>query len=70
MRRAISMVIDRDYLAEKVWQNAMLPAYSLVPPGVAGYTASMVDFAAKAPWTGKMPPRPSSPNWGSALRSR
>jgi oligopeptide transport system substrate-binding protein len=49
MRRAISMVIDREYLAEKVWQNAMLPAYSLVPPGVAGYTASMVDFAAKEP---------------------
>jgi oligopeptide transport system substrate-binding protein len=47
LRRAVSMVIDREYLAEKVWQNAMLPAYSFVPPGIAGYTASMVDFAAK-----------------------
>lgn len=47
LRRAVAMVIDREYLAEKVWQNAMLPAYSLVPPGVAGYSASMVDFSAK-----------------------
>ena len=47
LRRAVAMVIDREYLAEKVWQNAMIPAYSLVPPGVAGYSASMVDFSAK-----------------------
>ena len=45
MRRAISMVIDRDYLAEKVWQNAMIPAYGMVPPGVAGYTPKVADYA-------------------------
>jgi oligopeptide transport system substrate-binding protein len=38
MRQAISMVIDRDYLAEKVWQNAMIPAYGMVPPGIAVHT--------------------------------
>ena len=45
LRNAISMVIDRDYLAEKVWQNAMLPAYGLVPPGVKGYEARTMDYA-------------------------
>ena len=47
LRNAISSVIDRDYLAEKVWQNAMIPGYSLVPPGVAGYTSRMADFSKK-----------------------
>ena len=32
LRQAISEAIDRDYLAEKVWQNTMIPAYSFVPP--------------------------------------
>jgi oligopeptide transport system substrate-binding protein len=45
LRHAISMVIDRDYLAEKVWQNAMLPAYGMVPPGVAGYTPKTASYA-------------------------
>ncbi len=44
-RNAVAMVIDREYLAEKVWGNAMLPAYSFVPPGVAGYTSKMADFS-------------------------
>ena len=39
LRHAISMAIDRDFLAEKVWQNSMLPGYSMVPPGIAGYDA-------------------------------
>ncbi len=37
VRQAISMVIDRDFIAEQVWQGTMLPAYSLVPPGIANY---------------------------------
>ena len=48
LRHAISKAIDRDYLAEKVWQNAMFPAYSMVPPGVAGYTTSTTDYAVAA----------------------
>ncbi|MFD1910849.1 peptide ABC transporter substrate-binding protein [Halodurantibacterium flavum] len=38
VRQAMSMVIDRDFLASEVWQETMLPAYSLVPPGIANYT--------------------------------
>ena len=45
LRNAISMAIDRDFLAEKVWQNSMLPGYSMVPPGIEGYTPSMAKFA-------------------------
>ena len=45
LRRAISMAIDRDFLAEKVWQNSMLPGYSMVPPGIQGYTPATADFA-------------------------
>ncbi len=45
LRNAISMVIDRDQLAEKVWQNSMIPAYSLVPPGVKGYETSVMEYA-------------------------
>ncbi len=46
MRQAVSMVIDRNYLAEKVWQNAMLPAYGMVPPGIAGYESRSASYAA------------------------
>ena len=47
VRQAISMVIDRDFIAEEVWQETMLPAYSLVPPGIANYVAEppMLDYA-------------------------
>ena len=37
VRQAISMVIDRDFIADQVWQGTMIPAYSLVPPGIANY---------------------------------
>jgi oligopeptide transport system substrate-binding protein len=47
VRNAISMIIDRNYLAEKVWQNAMIPAYSLVPPGIVGYTPASAAFGGK-----------------------
>jgi oligopeptide transport system substrate-binding protein len=39
------MAIDRDYLAEKVWQNTMIPAYSFVPPGITGYETRATDYA-------------------------
>jgi len=45
LRNAVSMAIDRDFLAEKVWQNSMLPGYSMVPPGIEGYTPAMASFA-------------------------
>jgi oligopeptide transport system substrate-binding protein len=45
LRQALSMAIDRDYLAEKVWGNSMIPAYSFVPPGVAGYEGPKLAYA-------------------------
>ena len=45
LRHAISMAIDRDYLAEKVWQNTMIPSYSFVPPGITGYETRTTDYA-------------------------
>lgn len=37
VREAMSLVIDRQFLAEKIWRGAMLPGYSMVPPGIANY---------------------------------
>lgn len=37
IRQALSMAIDREFLAEEIFSGSMLPAYSLVPPGVANY---------------------------------
>ena len=45
LRHAVSMLIDRDYLAEKVWSNTMIPSYSFVPPGIAGYETRPTDYS-------------------------
>jgi oligopeptide transport system substrate-binding protein len=45
LRHAISMAIDRDLLAEQVWKNTMVPAYSFVPPGISGYETKTTDYA-------------------------
>ncbi len=37
IRQAISMVIDREFLAREIWRETMVPAYSLVPPGIGNY---------------------------------
>ena len=37
VRQAISMAIDREFLAKEIWRDTMLPAYSLVPPGIGNY---------------------------------
>jgi oligopeptide transport system substrate-binding protein len=37
VRQALSMAIDRDFLAEEIWRGSMLPGYSIVPPGIANY---------------------------------
>jgi oligopeptide transport system substrate-binding protein len=47
VRQAISEGIDRDFLAEQVWQNTMIPAYSFVPPGISGYQAQALTYADK-----------------------
>ncbi|GLS32840.1 oligopeptide transport system substrate-binding protein [Mesorhizobium albiziae] len=48
LRNAISEAIDRDFLAEKVWQNSMIPGYSMVPPGIEGYSPALASFAEKS----------------------
>jgi oligopeptide transport system substrate-binding protein len=48
LRNAISEAIDRDFLAEKVWNNSMSPGYSMVPPGTVGYTAAIATYADKS----------------------
>jgi oligopeptide transport system substrate-binding protein len=37
VRRALSMVIDREFLAEEIWGGTMVAGYSFVPPGIAKY---------------------------------
>src|SRR5690606_7134437 len=37
VRQALSMVVDREFLAEEIWSGAMLPAFTLVPPGIGNY---------------------------------
>ena len=47
VRNALSMVIDREFLAEKIWGGAMLPAYGFVPPGIDNYGAEQQAAFAK-----------------------
>ena len=49
VRRALSMTIDREFLAQTIWGGSMLPAYALVPPGVPGVKPVEPDFAKLAP---------------------
>lgn len=45
LRRALSLAVDRDYLAGKIWGGTMFPAYGFVPPGVGGaYTQAEADY--------------------------
>lgn len=37
IRQALSMAIDREFLADEIFSGSMIPAYSLVPPGIANY---------------------------------
>jgi len=45
LRRALSLVIDRERLAESVLRVGELPAYGWVPPGVHEYTAQAFGYA-------------------------
>ncbi|MEM8552746.1 MAG: peptide ABC transporter substrate-binding protein [Pseudomonadota bacterium] len=48
VRQALSMAIDREFLAEEIFSGSMLPAYSWVPPGVANYVGE--DAQPKLPY--------------------
>ena len=58
------MAIDRDFLAEKVWQNTMIPAYSLVPPGIEGYESATPNMPRSRRSTVRTRPRRSSTELG------
>lgn len=46
VRQALSMAVDRDFLAKEIYRGSQIPAYSLVPPGIATYgEPSKADFA-------------------------
>ncbi|WP_420963552.1 peptide ABC transporter substrate-binding protein [Brucella sp. IR073] len=48
VRRALSMAVDRDFLAKEIYSGSQLPSYSMVPPGMASYgEPSKADFADK-----------------------
>lgn len=49
VRRALSMAIDRDFLATEIYSGAQLPTYAMVPSGIANYgEATSADFAGKS----------------------
>ncbi|SFK68551.1 peptide ABC transporter substrate-binding protein [Methylocapsa palsarum] len=45
VRQALSMAIDRDFLAGRIWGGAMAPSMSFAPPDIPSYGAP-----AQAPW--------------------
>ncbi len=49
VRRALSLAIDREVLTAKVLRGGEPPAYSFVPPMVAGYTPPQMSDAALSP---------------------
>lgn len=49
VRRALSMAVDRDFLAKEIYSGSQLPAYSMVPPGIKSYgEPSKADFAGQS----------------------
>jgi oligopeptide transport system substrate-binding protein len=47
LRRALSLVIDRDKLVRSVLRVGELPAYGWIPPGVGNYTSQSFDYRDK-----------------------
>lgn len=44
LRRALSLVIDRETLVQRVLRVGELPAYGWIPPGVSNYTSQSFDY--------------------------
>ncbi|MBX9458764.1 MAG: peptide ABC transporter substrate-binding protein [Rhizobium sp.] len=45
VRKALSMALDREFLAGKIFGGAQLPSFTLVPSGMEGYTLPKIDIA-------------------------
>lgn len=37
VRQALSMMVDREFIAEQIWGQTMQPGYSFMPPGIGNY---------------------------------
>ena len=48
VRRALSLAIDREYLTGTIFSQAYPPAYSMVPPGLAGYNGPQLSYKGKS----------------------
>src|SRR5262249_1505601 len=44
LRRALSLVVDRDVLVQRVLRVGELPAYGWIPPGVSNYSSQTFDY--------------------------
>jgi len=44
VRQALAMVIDREFLAERIWGGTMQASYSFVPPGIESYGTPQTVF--------------------------
>ncbi len=62
LRRALSLVIDREKLAAHVLRVGELPAYGWVPPGIHNYTPQSFDYR------GTAAPRAGSPRRAASTR--
>ncbi len=50
VRQALSMVLDREFIADEIWGGTMLPAYGVIPPNIGNYgTAAEADFKNASP---------------------
>lgn len=51
VRMALSMAIDREFIADSVWAGTMIPAYGFVPPGIGNYVSKPheMDFKTMSP---------------------
>ncbi|HEV7336844.1 MAG TPA: peptide ABC transporter substrate-binding protein [Bosea sp. (in: a-proteobacteria)] len=50
VRRALSLVIDREFIAEEIWGGTMLPAYGVIPPNIGNYgERAEADFKGVSP---------------------
>lgn len=50
VRRALSLVIDREFIAEDIWGGTMLPAYGVIPPNIGNYgERAEADFKGTSP---------------------
>jgi oligopeptide transport system substrate-binding protein len=50
VRNALSMTIDREFIADQIWGGTMVPGYGFVPPGIGNYGKPAVpSWAEKSP---------------------